>query len=163
MPEKIKVKTGKPSDATCIAWEYKPNELEKAKATATEFFDNVTRIWTLTTHEERTHQHGAPFLFAYIPKGKRKQRQKPQGHKNKQDKRTSKRQPEQSRQGEGQKAGKEMKRKAKGERQKDKREANTQQAFNPPNYSRVQKPHKPRKARKQHKPTRNAQNPLKTP
>ena len=44
MPEKIKVKTGKPSDACCIAWEYKPNELERAKATATEFFDNVTRI-----------------------------------------------------------------------------------------------------------------------
>ena len=44
MPEKIKVKTGKPSDATCIAWEYKPDELEKAKYTAREFFDNVTRI-----------------------------------------------------------------------------------------------------------------------
>ena len=44
MPEKIKVRTGKPSDATCIAWEYKPDELEKAKATATEFFDNCTRF-----------------------------------------------------------------------------------------------------------------------
>ena len=44
MPEKIKVRTGKPSDATCICWEYQPNELEKAKATAAEFFDNVTRI-----------------------------------------------------------------------------------------------------------------------
>ena len=120
MPEKIEVKTGKPSDATCISWKYQPNELERAKATATEFFDNVTRIWTLTTEQERT-QEIAPFLFAYIPQGKRKQRQKPQGHKNKQDKRTSKRQPEQSRQGEGQKAGKEMKRKAKGERQKDKK------------------------------------------
>ena len=28
-----------------------------------------------TKHPERTYQHGAPFLFAYIPKGKRKQRQ----------------------------------------------------------------------------------------
>ena len=44
MPEKIKVRTGKPSDATCIAWEYKPSELEKAKATATEFFNNYTSI-----------------------------------------------------------------------------------------------------------------------
>ena len=44
MPEKIKVRTGKPSDATCISWEYQPNELEKAKYTAREFFDNVTRI-----------------------------------------------------------------------------------------------------------------------
>lgn len=44
MPNKIEVKTGKPSDATCIMWVYKPNELERAKATATEFFDNVTRI-----------------------------------------------------------------------------------------------------------------------
>ena len=82
MPEKIEVKTGKPSDATCISWIYQPNELERAKATATEFFDNVTRIWTLTTHQERTHQHGAPFLFAYSPKGKKKT----QRHKNKQDK-----------------------------------------------------------------------------
>lgn len=44
MPEKIKVRTGKPSDACCIAWEYKPSELEQAKATATEFFNNYTRI-----------------------------------------------------------------------------------------------------------------------
>ena len=44
MPEKIEVKIGKPSNATCISWKYQPNELERAKATATEFFDNVTRI-----------------------------------------------------------------------------------------------------------------------
>ena len=44
MPEKIKVRTGKPSDACCISWDYKPSELEKAKATATEFFNNYTRI-----------------------------------------------------------------------------------------------------------------------
>ena len=44
MSEKIEVKTGKPSDACCISWHYQPNELERAKATATEFFDNVTRI-----------------------------------------------------------------------------------------------------------------------
>ena len=81
MPEKIEVKTGKPSDATCISWKYQPNELERAKATATEFFDNVTRIWTPTTHEERTHQHGAPFLFAYSPIGKRKQQPHPKSHK----------------------------------------------------------------------------------
>ena len=52
MPEKIKVRTGKPSDATCISWEYQPDELEKAKATATEFFDNVTRIWTTEREKE---------------------------------------------------------------------------------------------------------------
>ena len=44
MPERIKVRTGKPSDATCISWEYQPTELEKAKATATEFFNKYTRI-----------------------------------------------------------------------------------------------------------------------
>lgn len=44
MPEKIKVRTGKPSDSCCISWEYKSNELEKAKATATEFFNNYTSI-----------------------------------------------------------------------------------------------------------------------
>ena len=52
MPEKIEVKTGKPSDATCISWIYQPNELERAKATATEFFDNVTRIWTTEREKE---------------------------------------------------------------------------------------------------------------
>lgn len=36
-----------------------------------------------TTGQARTHQHGAPFLFAYSPKGKKKT-QTPQGHKNKQ-------------------------------------------------------------------------------
>ena len=44
MPERIKVRTGKPSDSCCISWEYRPNELEQAKATATEFFNNCTRI-----------------------------------------------------------------------------------------------------------------------
>lgn len=44
MPDKIKVRTGKPSDATCISWTYQPSELEKAKATATEFFNNYTNI-----------------------------------------------------------------------------------------------------------------------
>ena len=44
MPEKIRVRTGKPSDSCCISWKYLPSELEQAKATATEFFDNYTRI-----------------------------------------------------------------------------------------------------------------------
>ena len=44
MPNKIEVKTGKPSDACCISWHYQPDELEKAKYTAKEFFDNCTRI-----------------------------------------------------------------------------------------------------------------------
>lgn len=44
-----------------------------------------------------------------------------------------------------------------------KTEANTPQAFKPPNSTRVQKPHKPRKAPRQHKPTRTPQTTLKTP
>ena len=64
-----------------------------------------------TTGQERTQgKPFAPFLFAYSPKGKKKLKNK--AGKERQDKRTSKRQPEQSRQGEGQKAGKEIKRKA---------------------------------------------------
>ena len=58
---------------------------------------------------------------------------------------------------------KKRQRRRKAGAKKTKRNANTPQAFNPPNSTRAQKPHKPRKARKQHKPTRNAQNPLKTP
>lgn len=38
---------------------------------------------THTIGQARTHQHGAPFLFAYSPKGKKKT-QNPQAHKNKQ-------------------------------------------------------------------------------
>ena len=41
--------------------------------------------------------------------------------------------------------------------------ANTQQAFNPPNHSRTQKPHKPRKAPRQHNHTQTPQTSLKTP
>ena len=51
----------------------------------------------------------------------------------------------------------EDKRKSKEHKRRQRRgkiEANTLQAFNPPNHSRTQKPHKPRKAHKQHKPTR---------
>ena len=44
LPERIKVRTGKPSVSFCISWEYLPSELEQAKATATEFFNNYTRI-----------------------------------------------------------------------------------------------------------------------
>ena len=44
MPNKIEVKTGKPSDATCLGWTYQPNELEQAKAMATEYFNNYTSI-----------------------------------------------------------------------------------------------------------------------
>ena len=131
MPNKIEVKTGKPSDATCISWHYQPNELEKAKYTAKEFFDNCTRIWTHTIRQERTHQHGAPF-FAYSPQGKKKQQPtKTKSRGRKQD--------TQSRQ--------ECWRKKENEGQ------NTPQAFNPPNHSRTQKPHKPRKAPRQYKPT----------
>ena len=62
MPEKIEVKTGKPSDATCISWKYQPNELEKAKATATEFFDNVTRIWTTEREKESINTQHARYM-----------------------------------------------------------------------------------------------------
>ena len=44
-PERICVRTGKPSDPSCIGWTYQPNELEKAKATATEYFNNYTSIF----------------------------------------------------------------------------------------------------------------------
>ena len=115
MPEKIEVKTGKPSDATCISWIYQPNELERAKATATEFFDNVTRIWTLTTHEERT-QEIAPFLFACSPKGKRKQQPHPKSHKDK-----TRGQAKDNQSKEGQKDKKQVQRdKTKGKRRKAK-------------------------------------------
>ena len=46
---------------------------------------------------------------------------------------------------------------------KIKTEANTQQAFKPPNSTRVQKPHKPRKDINPYKYTSAPQNPLKTP
>ena len=49
------------------------------------------------------------------------------------------------------------------EDKRDKTEANTPQAFKPPNYTRVQKPHKPSKAPNPHKYTPTPQNPLKTP
>ena len=42
-------------------------------------------------------------------------------------------------------------------------QAKPPQAFKPPNYSRVQKPHNPRKAPKPSKHTRNKRNPPKTP
>ena len=75
MPEKIEVKTGKPSDATCISWNYQPNELERAKATATEFFDNVTRIWTTKQAHNKRREDArsktfAPFLLCVVRKGK---------------------------------------------------------------------------------------------
>ena len=49
------------------------------------------------------------------------------------------------------------------EDKRDKTEANTPQAFKPPNSTRAQKPHKPRKAPNPHKYTPTPQNPLKTP
>ena len=135
MPEKIKVKNGKPSDSCCISWEYQPNELEKAKATATEFFDNVTRIWTLTTHEERTQgKHFAPFLFACSPQGKKKtQRQSKKGKTMQEDKQ---RQPEQSRT-KRERQNKKASQKDKIEGKRRKIGANTPQAFYPPNRSRT--------------------------
>lgn len=44
-PERIEVRTGKPSDHCGIAWRYQPNKLEQAKATATEFFNNYKSIF----------------------------------------------------------------------------------------------------------------------
>ena len=44
-PERIWVQTGKPSDSSCISWMYQPNEMEQAKATATEYFNNYTSIF----------------------------------------------------------------------------------------------------------------------
>lgn len=115
------------------------------------------------TKRGRKGQTFAPFLFMSeaVRKGKKannptKQRNQPtkprkqarqeakQESRRKQDKRT----------------------KEENKRQKDKRtksRANSPQAFNPPNHSRVQKPYKPRKAPKQYKHTRNKRNPAKTP
>lgn len=39
-----RVCTGKPSDAVCLSWRYSLNELDKARATAREYFENYTRI-----------------------------------------------------------------------------------------------------------------------
>lgn len=38
--DKIQVFTGKPSDAVCISWTYKLNEMDQAVATASEFARN---------------------------------------------------------------------------------------------------------------------------
>ena len=38
--DKIQVFTGKPSDAVCISWTYKINEMDQAVATASEFARN---------------------------------------------------------------------------------------------------------------------------
>ena len=107
-------------------------------------------------HTKRGHKAKPlrPF-FAYSPQGKKKRQTQIKKDNNK-------RQPEQSRQGKGQKQVKRWKgRQRRGKT--DKTKANTPQVFKPPNYSRVQKPHKPRKARKPHKPTRNPIKPAKTP
>ena len=107
---------------------------------------------TNTTHNDKRGRKGqtfAPFLFAlYDRKGKSKKRQSRKGKTMQEDKQ---RQPEQSRT-KGQKQSKRIK-----------TGANTPQAPKPPNHSRTQKPHNPRKARNQYKPTRDHQNPVKTP
>ena len=42
---KIWVCTGKPSDASCLSWIYKLDEMDKAEATAKEFVKNYTSIF----------------------------------------------------------------------------------------------------------------------
>ena len=106
MPNKIEVKTGKPSDATCISWHYQPDELEKAKYTAKEFFDNCTRIWTHPQQDERGRTNTErPFFLRIVRKGKRKYKDQ-QGHKESKDSKREQAEDNQS------KAGKEIKRKA---------------------------------------------------
>ena len=97
-----------------------------------------------------------PFFLRIYRKGKRKpkptmtQEQTRQARGQAEDKRTSK---------EGRKRDKSRSK----EDKRDKTEANTPQAFKPPNYTRVQKPHKPSKAPNPYKHTSAPQNALKTP
>ena len=102
-----------------------------------------------TTHQERTHQHGAPFLFAYSPQGKKKTQQanKESKSKKKDKPRTTKAKPL--------KIGKEREKQGK----KRKIKANTPQAFKPPNYSRVQSP----TSHAKHATNTNPHEPHKTP
>ena len=80
------------------------------------------------------------------------------------DKRTSKegRKRDKSRSKEDKKKGKHKSKRTRKRTKEDKIEANTPQAFKPPNSTRAQKPHNPRKAPKQHKPPRTPQNALRT-
>ena len=97
--------------------------------------------------------------FSFCPKGKRKQQQKPQ---------RTQEQTREERQERGQ--AKEANTRAKGQergqergQRRGKRKANTQKVFNPPNSSRVQKPHNPRKDLNPYKYTSATQTALKTP
>ena len=115
----------------------------------------------LTTAQESEHTQQdkrgrkntlRPFLRIYR-KGKRKHKHQRQDKRTTESERTKER-------------TKKMKSRSKEQQMKARKikiEANTQQAFNPPNSTRVQKPHKPRKPPRQYKHTRNPQNPLKTP
>ncbi len=39
----VSVRTGKPSDASCIGWKYGTDQLDQAMATAEEYFTNFVR------------------------------------------------------------------------------------------------------------------------
>ena len=110
-----------------------------------------------TTNEERTQGTTLCALsFAHIIR-KGKSNNNPQG-KERHCKRTKKDNQSKERQAENKRTKAGQRR-----RKKDKRKANTQKVFNPPNSTRAQKPHKPRKSPRQHKPTQQPQTTLKTP
>ena len=112
-------------------------------------------------HTKRGRTNTArPFFLRVVRKGKGNNNHTQRATKTMQE--DKERQPEQRRTT-SIKGGKHRSKRRKQGQKKMKTGANTQQAIKPPNHSRTQKPHKPRKAPRQHKPTRNAQNPLKTP
>ena len=110
----------------------------------------------ITTNHNRTREDAKTLCalsFAYSPQGKKKtQRQSRKGKARQENKPRSNKS----------KAPKQSKQRNKRKAKKRKTEANTPRAFNPPNFTRVQRPHKPRKAPRQHKPTQNKRNPTKT-
>ena len=108
-----------------------------------------------------------PFFLRIVRKGKRK----PNTHKATRTNKASKEDKQRATKTKPLKIGKERQTGARDKKEgkriktranKGKIEANTLQAFNPPNYSRAQKPRKPRKAPNQYKPTQAPQTTLKT-
>ena len=104
------------------------------------------KIKTQKPSKERAQNECA--LFSFYPIGKKKTQQPhPKSHKdNARGQRKTTRAKKDTQNEKRMNIGKD-------EDKTRKTEANTPQAFNPPNSTRAQKPHKPRKARKQYKPT----------
>ena len=101
------------------------------------------------TKRGRKGQNLCAFLFCvFIRKGKRNNNHKHKAGKERQCKRTTK--DNQSKAGQKAEQTKENE-----DKEEENLEANTPQAFNPPNSTRVQRPHKPQKAPSQANPHNN--------